>query len=110
MLIYISHICQNKEENKLKIEEIIKKLAKEHPEHTFISPVHTFGFMYNDFDYETGLNMCLELLKVCDIMYVYGDYQSSRGCNAEIEFCKSNKISYIIHDNTGYSTFSSSWF
>lgn len=101
MLIYVSHIYQNKEENKQAVEEIIKQLAKEHPEHTYCSPIHTFGFMYNDFDYDTGLNMCLELLKRCDMMYVYGDYQNSVGCKAEIRFCKENGIPYVIFDNNG---------
>lgn len=95
-LIYISHPYSAKEENKLKVESIVRKLAKEHPEHTYISPIHTFGFTYNDFDYETGLNMCLELLRRCDMMYVFGDYQNSKGCKEEIKFCEDNGIEYKI--------------
>jgi hypothetical protein len=45
--------------------------------------------------------MCLELLKKCDIMYVYGDYQNSRGCKAEIEFCKDNGIPHKIFYENG---------
>lgn len=110
MNIYISHIYQNKEENKIDIEKIIEKLVKEHPEHTYISPVHCFGFLYSKTSYEQGLAMCLDLLSKCNYMYVYGDYQNSRGCKTEIEFCKEHRIPYIIFDNNGYSTFSSSWF
>ena len=99
-LIYISHPYQMKEENKQKVEEIVRKLAKKHPENTYLSPIHAVGFMYDDFDYDTGLNMCLEILKRCDIMYVYGDWEDSRGCKAEIEFCKDNGIPYkILHEN-----------
>lgn len=96
MLTYISHPYGGKEENKQEVEEIVRQLAKEHPEHTFLSPIHAVGFMYNDFDYDTGLNMCLELLKRCDMMYVYGDWQNSVGCKAEIEFCEDNGIAYKI--------------
>lgn len=96
MLIYISHIFQNKEENKQKVEVIVRKLAKEYPEHTYLSPIHAVGFMYDDFDYDTGLNMCLEVLKRCDMMYVYGDWKNSRGCKAEIKFCEENGIPYKI--------------
>lgn len=96
MNIYISHIYQAKEENKLEVEEIIRKLVKEHPEHTYISPIHTFCFMYAELSYEQGINMCLELLKLCDFMYVYGDYKNSRGCTEEIKFCEENKIPYKI--------------
>ena len=99
-LIYISHPYSAKQENKLKIEAIVRKLAKEHPEHTFLSPIHAVGFMYDDFDYQTGLNMCLEVLKRCDMMYVYGDWKNSRGCKAEIKFCEENGIPYkIINDH-----------
>ncbi len=96
LLIYVSHPYSAKEENKQKVEVIVRKLAKEHPKHTFLSPVHAVGFMYDDFDYETGLNMCLELLKRCDIMYVYGDWENSVGCKAEIKFAEENGILYKI--------------
>jgi hypothetical protein len=96
MLIYISHIYQNKQENKLEAEEIVRKLVKEHPEHTYISGLHPFCFMYAETTYEQGINMCLEVLKRCDMMYVYGDYEHSRGCKAEIEFCEENGIPYKI--------------
>lgn len=100
MLIYVSHPFSNIQENKQKVEDIVRKLAKKHLENIFISPVHCFGFMYNDFDYDTGLNMCLELLKRCDIMYVYGDWENSKGCKAEIKFCEENGIPYkIINDH-----------
>ena len=78
MLIYISHPYGGKEENKTKVENIIKKLIKENPEHTYISPIHTFGHLYNDVDYEIGLQWCLDLLNACDKMYVYGDWENSR--------------------------------
>lgn len=96
MIIYISHPYQNKKENKIKIENIIKELVKEHPEHTFISPVHTFGFMYEDVEYEVGLGMCLKLLNRCDYMLVFGDWENSRGCKAEIEYARVRRIPYQI--------------
>lgn len=99
MLIYVSHPYSAKEENKQKVEAIVRKLAKEHPEHTFLSPIHAVGFMYDDFDYETGLNMCLELLKRCDMMYVFGDWENSRGCKTEINYCKFLGIPYKIFND-----------
>ena len=98
ILIYISHIFQGKEENKADIERIIRELVKEEPEHTYISPVHTFGFMYKDKEilYDDGLAMCLKLLSRCDRMYVYGDYTGSQGVKAEIRYCKENAIPYEI--------------
>ena len=94
-LIYVSHPYSAIEENKLKVEAIVRKLAKEHPEHTYLSGIHPFYFMYDEVDYETGINMCLEVLKRCDMMYVYGDWKNSRGCKTEIEFCEDNGIPYL---------------
>ncbi len=96
MLIYVSHIFQNKIENKLDAENVIRKLVKENPEHTYIGGLHPFYFMYDEVDYETGINMCLEVLKRCDMMYVFGDWQNSRGCKEEIKFCEENGIPYKI--------------
>mgnify|MGYP003815896033 FL=1 len=95
-MIYISHPYGNQPENKQKVEEIIRELVLSHPEHTYISPIHCFGFMYHDFDYETGLEMCLNLLEKCDKMLVFGDWKSSRGCTAEVLYCEMHMIPYEI--------------
>ena len=98
-MIYISHPYSGKPENKQKVEEIIKNLVISHPENTYISPIHCFGFMYELVDYQTGLEMCLRLLESCDKMLVFGDWQSSRGCNAEILHAGFNFIEYEIIGN-----------
>jgi hypothetical protein len=96
MIIYVSHPYGGIEENKQKVEAIVRSLAKENPQHIYISPIHCFGFMYTDTDYETGLDMCLKLLDKCDKMLVFGDWKSSRGCNAEILYADVNFIPYEI--------------
>jgi len=95
-MIYISHPYGGKEENKLKIEAIVRKLVKENPGVTYISPVHAFGYLYNDVDYETGLEYCLNLLDVSDRMLVFGDWKYSRGCTAEVLFAEMHMIPYEI--------------
>lgn len=87
MRIYISHPYGGQPENKHRVEEVIKRISKRYPEITFISPIHCFGFMYDDVDYQTGLNWCLELLNACDEMWVFGNYLDSKGCKAEIQHC-----------------------
>lgn len=95
-LIYISHPYQGKPENMKAIERIITNLVKEHPEYTYLSPVHALGFMYDLVPYEQGLNMCLELLGRCDYMMVYGDHAYSRGCTAELEYAMKHGIPFTI--------------
>jgi len=96
MLIYISHPYGNNPENIKKVEEIIHRLVKEHPENTYISPIHCFGFMYNSVSYEAGLEMCLNLLDRCEKMMVFGNWQDSRGCNAEILHASYNHTCFEI--------------
>lgn len=95
-MIYVSHPYGGLEENKLRIEEIIRELQRLYPEEIFVSPVHCFGFLYDIVDYECGLNMCLELLCRCDSMLVFGNYMTSTGCKAEVKFAVDKDIPYAI--------------
>ena len=90
MLIYCSNKFGGKLENAKAAELKIKKLQLTDPSNTYISPIHAFGFMYHDVPYETGLEMCLDLLRKCDKMVVLSE--GSRGVNAEIKFCAENEI------------------
>jgi hypothetical protein len=96
MRVYISHPYGGDEKNKAKVEKIIKNLIKEYPQHTFVSPIHCFGFMYTAVDYQTGLNWCLDLLDACNEMWVYGDYRNSKGCTEEINRCGATSKIYHI--------------
>lgn len=98
MLIYVSHPYGGLQENKIKVEQIIRKLALEDSENVYISPIHTFGFMYSDVAYSVGLNWCIKLLGRCDKMIVFGNWDESEGCLLEIHHCKQNGIE-VIYDN-----------
>lgn len=91
--IYICHQYGGDESNKQHIEQIIKALIKKESAYSlYMSPVHALGFLYNDVDYKTGITYCLELLKQCDVMYVFGKYSQSKGCTIEKQFCLMNNI------------------
>lgn len=90
MLIYCSHKFGGKLENAKAAELKIKRLQLADPSNTYISPIHAFGFMYNEVDYETGLQWCLDLLGKCDAMVVLSE--ESRGVKVEIDYCHANKI------------------
>lgn len=102
MLIYVAHPYNNEEENKKAVEEIIKTLVTNNPEHTFISPIHTFGFMYDFVDnYVQGINMCFNLLSVCKKLILCGDWESSKGCKLEKGFAESRGIPIIMYNGGG---------
>ena len=95
-IVYISHPYGNDEKNQLLVGELIKKLVKEYPDYLFVSPIHSFSFLYSCTTYQQGLDMCLWLLHQCDEAWVFGDYQESVGCMAEIAYCKNHSIPYHI--------------
>lgn len=88
--IYISHKYGNKKENKDRVQAIIKELVTKYHDYLFISPIHALGFLYDDVDYEKGMEYCLELLSVCDEMWVCSE--DSRGVLIEKEYCKTAGI------------------
>lgn len=91
--IYISHSYSGLEENKRDIEEKVKKLVKEYPNYVFISPVHTFDHLYDSYPYDTGIDLCIELLKMCDEMWIIDKgFVNSKGVMVEREYCLCNRI------------------
>lgn len=102
MKIYVAHPYDGKEENKKKVEKFIKKYSKEIAA-TFISPIHSFGFMYDDIDYEKGINMCLDLLGICDAIIIpeFEKIKTSKGCLMELGFAKAKEITIFDWDTFG---------
>lgn len=106
-LIYISHPSLGLESNTKDIEKVIRALYKSDKifnNFSFVSPVHCYGFMYNDESteehYNRGLNYCTDLLEHCDGMIVVGDWMHSKGCTAEINMCNAKGIPYILFDSS----------
>ncbi|MBU5331705.1 AAA family ATPase [Anaerocolumna aminovalerica] len=95
-VVYISHKFQNDMINVKRVEDIICKLTVTYPTYLFISPIHSFQFLYHLTDYQKGLDMCLWLLEQCDCLWAFDDYSDSVGTNGEIAFAKRHKIPYKI--------------
>lgn len=91
--IYISHSYSGLEENKRDIEEKVKRLVKDYPNYVFISPVHTFSYLYDSYSYEVGIDLCIELLKICDEMWIIDKgFVNSKGVMVEREYCLNHDI------------------
>ena len=90
-IIYLSHAYGGKQSNADEVAMVMFKLTKHYPNLNFFSPIHNFPF-YNEIDYKTGLQKCLDFLPYCQSMLVIGDWRESKGCMAEIKFCKKHKI------------------
>ena len=96
-IVYISHPYGGKQENLIRISNIMIVLNKLFPDYLFVSPVHAFNPLYEEVEYQKGLNMTLFLLdELADEMWVFGDYKNSKGCMAEIKYCEEFDINYQI--------------
>lgn len=90
--VYIAHPYSGKRRNKKKVEKIIKRLFKENPDMLYISPIHTFGFIYFDVEYYYGLTYCLKLLESCDELWLCEGWEKSEGCKIEHDYAKKHGI------------------
>jgi hypothetical protein len=98
--VYLSHKYGGDKNNLKEVEEIIKTQQKKHPNYMFISPIHMFGFLYNDMPYEDGLELCLYQLAECDEIWVTGEkWYDSTGVIKEIEYANAHKIDVLFVKN-----------
>lgn len=70
MMIYCAHAYGGNPENKRDAEIMIKSLQKQDAENCYVSPIHCFGFLYEDVSYDEGMELCYDLLTVCDKLLV----------------------------------------
>lgn len=87
--VYIAHPYGGKEENKQKAEKIVLDIMRNKENIIPVSPIHAYGFAYNEFEYEKGMEYCLTLLAMCDEIWIYGNWEKSRGCRMEKQLAKS---------------------
>lgn len=98
--VYVSHKYGGDKNNLKEVEEIIRTQQKKHPNYMFISPIHMFGFLYNDMSYEDGLELCLYQLAKCDEIWVTGEkWYDSTGVIKEIEYANAHKIDVLFVKN-----------
>lgn len=95
-MIYVAHPYGNLSSNKKSVELIIKELALRNPGTTFVSPIHSFGFMYQTVSYEDGMKFCYELLRHCGSAIFCEGWEKSRGCKLEMEYCNKYGIKWRL--------------
>lgn len=95
--IYVAYPYGGNIKNKEFVERFIKKLTKDNKDFLFLSPIHCFGYMYDDIDYINGMEFCLELLKTCDLLLIppFPEFRNSTGCCIEYGFAKGKNIPII---------------
>ncbi|HBG38941.1 MULTISPECIES: DUF4406 domain-containing protein [Clostridium] len=96
--VYVAHPYNGLEQNKKDVENIIKNLVTANPNIAFISPIHTFGYLYDYVSYEKGMEYCFEVLKNCNELLLCIGWENSRGCKMEKEFAEEHNIPVRYYD------------
>jgi hypothetical protein len=85
--IYVSHKFGGDPANMERAKKITHDLQIENPTHCFICPLLAFSHLqYGEIDYDDEIELCLDLLSLCDTLIVASDV--SKGVQKEIDFAR----------------------
>lgn len=100
MVYYVSHCYQGDPDNISKAAKITHDLQMADKNNCYICPLLAFSHMkYGEIGYEPEMELCLDLLSVCDGLIVAS--KASDGVRREIEFAKmvNMEVIYLVKTN-----------
>ena len=87
MLLYLAHKYQGNQANIERVKKIAHDLQMDNPNHCVVCPLLNFSCLdYGEIGYEQEMEICLDLLSVCDCLIVASDI--SEGVQKEIDFAR----------------------
>ena len=87
MLLYLAHKYQGNQANIERAKKIAHDLQIDNPNHCVVCPLLNFSCLdYGEIGYEQEMEICLDLLSVCDVLIVASDI--SGGVQKEIDFAR----------------------
>ena len=95
MLIYVAHKFGGNIANIDKAKKITHDLQIKDPKNCYICPLLAFSHLsYNEIGYEEELEICLDLLTICDKLIVaskvsegvFREINLAKECNMEVEY------------------------
>ena len=90
MRVYVAHCYGGKQENIERAKQITHDLQVKDPENCYICPLTAFSHLgYNEIGYEKEIDLCLDLLQICDKIIVASEI--SEGVKREIDLAKKLK-------------------
>lgn len=96
MIIYVSHCFGGNLDNFERARKITHDLQVNDTENCYICPLVAFSHLgYNEIGYDEEMDLCLDLMTVCDKLLVASEI--SEGVNREIELAErcNMEIEYI---------------
>ena len=95
MVVYVAHRFGGKKEYFDRAKQIIHELQIKDPKNCYICPLLAFSHLnYNQIGYDEELEICLDLLTVCDKLIVasrvsegvFREINLAKECNMEVEY------------------------
>lgn len=97
MVYYVSHCYQGDPDNISKAAKITHDLQMNDQNNCYVCPLLVFSHMgYDEIGYELEMELCLDLLSVCDALIVAS--KVIEGVRREIEFAKmvNMEVIYLV--------------
>jgi len=98
--VYVSCPYNGGEGDKKEVEKLIIKLICMHKDNIFISPVHTFSYLYDVIERIDMVKYRIELLKDCDILLLGLGWNKSEDCMIEYIWACEHGMNIIDCDET----------
>ena len=98
MMYYIAHEYGGNPANIERAKKVTHDLQVNDPLNCYICPLLAFSHLgYNELGYDAEIDLCVDLLSVCDVLIVASDI--SKGVDAEISFANSVGMDVIFLEN-----------
>lgn len=99
--IFISGKITGTDNYKLRFKKCEDKLIYRNPEALIVNPAKISNIIGEDFPYSTYIDLCLTMLKECDMIYMMLDWEKSTGAQIEHKFAKEHSIFIIYESEVG---------
>lgn len=90
MMYYVAHEYGGNPANIERAKKVTHNLQVNDPFNCYICPLIAFSHLeYNELGYDAEIDLCIDLLSVCDVLIVASDFVNSNGVKKEIDFADS---------------------
>lgn len=90
MMYYVAHEYSANPANIERAKKVTHDLQVNDPLNCYICPLLAFSHLeYNELGYDAEIDLCIDLLSVCDTLIVASDFVNSKGVQKEIDFANS---------------------
>ena len=102
MMYYVAHEYGGNPANIERAKKVTRDLQVNDPLNCYICPLTAFSYLeYNELGYEQEIELCLDLLSVCDTLIVASE-NISKGVDKEIAFANSVGMDVIFLEEDKY--------